>query len=94
MSRRTGVLANLRSKVKRKKGGKAALNYMFVLLKDPCVYCGELGCDSLDHIHPKFKREGLTTGFGIHHWSNLAPCHNKCNSEKGIGSIFSRLLRK
>ena len=69
---------------------------MQALLRDPCVYCGELGADTLDHIIPVSKPEevvGRGGGFGMRHWSNFAPAHKYCNSIRGNGGVLSPLLR-
>lgn len=84
-SHRAGVLAHFRKKVKQGKGGKNTVLYLEAILKDPCVYCGEMGCDSFDHINPVVKN-------GKHHWSNFAPCHKTCNMRKGAkGVLWNRL---
>jgi 5-methylcytosine-specific restriction endonuclease McrA len=82
MSHRPGVLSRAKNRVKRGKESPRNLEYLLTLLKDPCVYCGELGSDSLDHIVPIAKIELLNTNHGKDHWSNLAPCHKSCNFKK------------
>ncbi len=51
-----------------------------VLLRDPCVYCGELAT-SIDHIVP------VVDG-GPNHWTNYAPSCHDCNAAKGRRSVF------
>jgi 5-methylcytosine-specific restriction endonuclease McrA len=97
VSHRPGVLSKTRNRVKRGKENPRNLEYLLALLKDPCVYCGELGSDSLDHIVPMAKIELLNTGYGKSHWTNLAPCHQMCNfrkKDKGIFDIINFLLVK
>jgi 5-methylcytosine-specific restriction endonuclease McrA len=60
------------------------LSWVYTLLRDPCVYCGEPGSNSIDHIRP--KSDGGRT-----EWENLAPCHSKCNAQKGTyGVLFAQ----
>ena len=94
MSRRTGVLCRVRKRIKGGHGGKGTLKYLNTILLDPCVYCGKFGCDSIDHITPIAKREQLSTGRGINHWSNFAPCHKRCNEDKQHKGILHVLLKK
>lgn len=91
MSHRAGVVSRYRSRVKRGKGGRKILNYLEVLLRDPCVYCQEFGCDSIDHIVPVIREDELTTGSSRDHWSNLAPCHISCNVKKGSHGVLGFL---
>lgn len=84
--RHRGVLSSLKHQVNRGKGGRKLYEYILILLKDPCVYCGELGCDSIDHIDP------LSKG-GLNGWENYAPAHKDCNNDKQDGSILQRLLQ-
>jgi 5-methylcytosine-specific restriction endonuclease McrA len=88
VSHRAGVLSKYRSRVKRGKGGKTTLEYLEVLLQDPCVYCGEFGADSIDHIVPVMRGYEVNTGWSRDHWSNFAPCHSQCNFEKGSLSLL------
>lgn len=88
MSSRQGVLSRLRHSVERGKGGKLSLAWCGVLLKDPCVYCGERGCDTIDHIVPYFRRSELMEGRTIHGWDNFAPAHQACNSARKARSIM------
>ncbi len=93
MSHRPGVMSRLRGRVKQGKGGKSTLTYLEALLRDPCVYCQELGCDSFDHIVPIAWIDELNTGFGKNHWSNLAPCHRTCNVKKKDRRLVYELIR-
>ena len=92
MRHRPGIMSRLRSRVKRGKGGRKTLEYLEVLLKDPCVYCQEFGCDSFDHIVPIALIDQLNTSFGKNHWSNLAPCHEACNVKKGMMGLLRTLV--
>lgn len=94
MARRKGVLSHLKNNVRRGKGGLLTLTYTKIILNDPCVYCGEYGCDSLDHITPVAKATELSTGYGKNHYTNLAPCHRDCNRRKGIKGVLYGLMGK
>jgi 5-methylcytosine-specific restriction endonuclease McrA len=87
-------MSRLRSKIKQGKGGKSTLTYLEALLRDPCVYCQEFGCDSFDHIVPIAWIDRLNTGQGKNHWSNLAPCHRTCNMRKGTKGVLDVILGK
>ena len=50
------------------------LDYMSVLRRDPCSYCGE-SAQAVDHIHP------VSRG-GENHWTNMTAACNRCNSSK------------
>lgn len=92
MSHRPGIMSRLRRRVKRGKGGVKALAYLEALLKDPCVYCQEFGCDSFDHIVPVALIDQLNTPYGRDHWSNLAPCHEACNVKKDMKGLIYELV--
>jgi hypothetical protein len=88
-----GVMSRLRAKVRQGKGGRVTLAFLeSVLLNDPCVYCQEFGCDSVDHITPIALIDQLNTGFGKSHWTNLAPCHKTCNKKKGGKGLIYGLM--
>lgn len=78
--------------VKRGKGGKQALAYCQVLLNDPCVYCGQMGSDSIDHIVPYSKKDLEGPEFVVNHWSNFSPCHRACNRRKGSKGVLWNLI--
>jgi 5-methylcytosine-specific restriction endonuclease McrA len=92
MSHRPGVLSKLKSRARSGRGGRATLKYVRIILQDPCVYCGEFGADSVDHIVAVVNRDKLMTGQSGDHWSNLAPCHRSCNSKKGKKGILHVLM--
>lgn len=94
MGCRTGVISRLNSRVRKGKGGKATLAYIRSILNDPCIYCGEFGCDSIEHIVPKTRKEELSTGSGISHWTNLAPTHKRCNGSRSCKGLLSYLVSK
>jgi 5-methylcytosine-specific restriction endonuclease McrA len=94
VSHRAGVVSKYRSKVKRGKGGKKVLAYLEVLLRDPCVYCGEMGSDSIDHIVPVIKYERAKAEDSRDHWTNLAPCHAQCNVRKGSMNLVEFFMYK
>lgn len=54
--------------------------YIAIILKDPCVYCGNQA-DTIDHIVP-FARGGSN------HWTNLAPACRSCNCKKKAVSML------
>lgn len=59
--------------------------YVKIIRKDPCVYCGSL-CEHIDHIVP-FADGGPTD------WSNLAPTCSSCNLRKNRKSVLEFMLR-
>lgn len=83
-----GVLSQVRAKIKSGKGGGPTMDYILVILNDPCVYCGEFGSDSIDHITPVAKKHLLNTGHSRNHWTNLTACHRACNSRKGTNGVI------
>lgn len=86
MAHRPGVLARLRWRARfGQQDDLDILRYAQALLQDPCVYCGEYGCNSLDHI--KAVEHG-----GHTHWSNLAPCHVECNKKKANKRLLHGFL--
>lgn len=91
--RRRGILSKVQHDVKRGKGGRTLLKYLLVLLQDPCVYCGEFGADSIDHIIPTSKWVQVDKEVGVNHWSNYSPAHKACNRERGTKPVFWRGLR-
>jgi hypothetical protein len=62
------------------------VSYAAVLLRDPCVYCGN-PATGLDHIHPSVK--GGTDG-----WTNRAPACASCDSRKGDTPLVHFLHRQ
>jgi 5-methylcytosine-specific restriction endonuclease McrA len=58
--------------------------YVAILRRDPCVYCGA-PCEHIDHIVP-FADEGPTE------WTNLAPACAACNHKKSRKSLLIFLL--
>lgn len=60
-----------------------AREYMAILLKDPCIYCGKPATE-IDHIVP------LTDG-GTGAWDNLAGICRSCNSIKGNRAVLAIL---
>lgn len=86
LSKHSGILSRVRSNSKRGKGGKGLYKYLKVLLNDPCVYCGEFGADSIDHILAKSR-------MGADKWENYAPAHEKCNRSKGSKGLVWNLLK-
>lgn len=59
------------------------------LRQDPCVYCGEPGGGTLDHIEP---RNGARKGSGP--LSNLTGACPNCNGEKGCTPLLLFLLQR
>lgn len=53
---------------------KEAKEWMQILLKDPCCYCGE-PTEHIDHIQP-------VASDGDSHWSNLTAACSSCNYDK------------
>lgn len=54
--------------------------------KDVCVYCGTDINLTLDHIVP------ISAGGSRKNCNNWAPACNKCNNDKGNGSILQTLM--
>lgn len=63
-----------------------AVDYMSVILNDPCAYCGG-PTTTVDHIVP------VSRG-GDGEWDNIAPACKSCNSEKHARPLLSFLLRR
>lgn len=63
-----------------------AREYIVLLLRDPCVYCGGAG-GTIDHIVP------VAAG-GTNHWTNLASACMSCNSKKHDLPLIVALFRK
>lgn len=59
--------------------------YIHMIRRDPCVYCGAMVKQTVDHIHPKSKG-------GPNLWYNYAPTCTKCNSRKGSLSVLEMLM--
>lgn len=59
-------------------------NYIQLLLRDPCVYCGGISVE-VDHIHPSSKGGKDTE-------DNLAPACRSCNASKNHRSLLEFLL--
>lgn len=80
-------MSRVRGHVKKGKGGKKTLAYLIDLLKDPCVYCGEPGCNSIDHVVPR------SLG-GPNNLDNYAPCHRDCNRRRGVKGVLYGFVGK
>lgn len=61
-----------------------ALEYMPIILGDPCVYCGATAT-TVDHIIPVSKG-------GSSDWDNLAPACGSCNSRKNDRPLLGFML--
>jgi len=59
----------------------ARFSYKNLLLKEPCVYCGEHKPTGRDHIVP--RRAG-----GKDIWTNRAPACRKCDHAKGCRTML------
>lgn len=68
------------------RGNPAEVTYIEALLGEPCAYCQEFGCDTLDHIIPLSQPGSQTV------WSNLAPAHVECNRAKGSSGLLMFLV--
>jgi 5-methylcytosine-specific restriction endonuclease McrA len=64
---------------------ESRFNYRRVLLKEPCVYCGNLQSDGMDHIVP--KSQGGKDG-----WYNRAPACWKCDKGKSASPMLVFLV--
>jgi 5-methylcytosine-specific restriction endonuclease McrA len=69
-----------------KKSDSETRRFARVVLRDPCVYCGERG-GTLDHIEP-------TSLGGANHWSNMASACALCNSSKRHTRLLLYLAKK
>lgn len=81
--------AQLAAKASRRRGvplTPEALDFLPVLLADPCVYCGQ-PATSLDHIDP------IARG-GDGDLTNIAPSCGRCNSAKRDLPLLQFLIRK
>lgn len=63
---------------------KETQEYISILLKDTCSYCGSKDKITMDHITP------ISAG-GLHHWSNLTAACSKCNGSKHIKTMLDFL---
>lgn len=61
----------------------ADLDWIEVLLKDPCAYCGSRTNIEIDHIIP-----------GINGWDNLTACCRSCNPSKGQKPMLLHLAHQ
>lgn len=80
-----------------RKSFKGTQEFIKILRRDPCVFCGEyyklpkdhkkagLIRNTVDHIHPKSKG-------GWNHWLNYAAACPRCNTHKGDNSLLGHLL--
>ncbi len=59
--------------------------YEEIIKQDPCVYCGKLGVNTIDHIVPINKN-------GNSLWTNLAGVCWSCNSSKKDKDVLQFLL--
>lgn len=62
------------------------VEYLDIIAKDPCVYCGK-AFEQVDHIHA-VKRGGTN------HWTNYAPACGSCNKSKSASSLLDFLMRR
>lgn len=73
-------------KYTRRANGGSSLDYVRLLLKDPCSYCFGSG-GTIDHIIP------VAMG-GTNDWWNLTSACKSCNSSKGSENLLAFLLRR
>lgn len=64
----------------------AVADYMALIRRDPCVYCGS-PTEHIDHIIPLADR-------GAHEWQNLAPTCASCNTSKATQDVLTFMLRR
>jgi 5-methylcytosine-specific restriction endonuclease McrA len=81
------VASEMRRRAKLAQITSEDMDYMAILRRDPCAYCGPDGESTIDHIHP--LRRGGTSD-----WGNLTAACRHCNGSKGTGDLLSFLLRK
>jgi 5-methylcytosine-specific restriction endonuclease McrA len=58
-----------------------AIEYMPILLQDPCAYCGATDSNTIDHIDPVSKG-------GNSDWDNLTTACGLCNSAKHAKTLM------
>lgn len=63
-----------------------SLEYMNIVLLDPCSYCG-VESNTVDHIVPRARG-------GTHEWDNLTGACGTCNSSKHARSLLIHLLKR
>lgn len=72
----------------RRRGGlgqiDTELHYLYVLLADPCTYCGGVS-DTIDHIVPVVRG-------GANDAENLTGACGYCNSRKATKSLLTHLM--
>lgn len=74
------------AKAKMSQVSGETAEYVKILRKDPCVYCGN-PCEHIDHIVP-FAEQGPTD------WTNLAPTCASCNLRKSRRSVLGFMLHE
>jgi len=82
--------AYTRVKALRRRGAPLdaiSREYVSIISRDVCVYCGSSGDIVIDHIHP------ISNG-GTSEWTNLAPSCRSCNAAKTNKSLLSYLLER
>jgi hypothetical protein len=88
LARRRAVTAT--ASLRRVKGegtlDPLVTEYMEILGRDPCSYCGG-SMRLIDHIEPLSKT-------GQHEWSNLTPACGSCNAQKSSQSLLTFLCRR
>lgn len=70
----------------RHVAGTDGVEYVSILRKDPCSYCGAPS-EHIDHIIP------VTKG-GASHWTNLTAACSACNRNKMTSDLLGFLLRR
>lgn len=77
-----GRIANRLARHTR-RGAASDREYVEIILRDPCAYCGGVGGE-VDHILP------LAAG-GDGHWENLTPACRRCNARKNDRKLLQFL---
>jgi hypothetical protein len=73
-----------RKRMRRADRDAETFEYIHIVLRDPCVYCGD-PAPEIDHIQP-------SAFGGSNHWTNLAPACKSCNSAKRVRSVLDFML--
>lgn len=87
--RGTGYPQNWYAENRRRKLGwpdAETLQYIAVLRRDPCAYCGA-PWEHTDHIHP------VAAG-GAGDWTNLTAACASCNHRKSTSDLLTFMLRR
>lgn len=82
--RKAWAAVKLRRGADFRQGGAESIEYAAIIIRDPCVYCGQPSTE-VDHI------KAVTRGGGGS-WENLAPICRSCNASKNTKDVLQFML--